>query len=407
MLKRLICLCLLLTCMVSCVQAEAVLAATKIKLGETKEENTFQSFHDWSEGAATTNDRIYDSAGREIQYLTYYAKIDIMEAYIEYLQNNGFTLAGYFEQGKFVSWKLDYDGASFEKIVSPTYKGENCHLCIYSQSRGEYTFKYTTDLKMKDLGARISGNNVAVGAYGPSADAALIQYGEDTFETHDRRLKVKIGEAMVIRGGETYMGTAKRHLNKSEWLWVGDYYRNEEIYFCHDAGYMMQGDIFELDDFLTASTAYTNESQSRIFADGHGGNPFFLTSCDGGLHGPTIRNTNKYESVFVRVMYYEKDVAAVYYVYAKMKDGVEPGDIEALCAVSLKPEEKKQSTTIKTGSSVSDWTCGSCGGSGRCRSCGGSGSVSTWLAGTTEYVRQDCNFCMGGRCTSCGGDGKY
>ena len=398
---------MLFVCLITCVQAEGTLVAEKITLENRQEENVFQSFHDWSEGAAKTNDRLYDVDGPVVQYLTYYAKVEVMEAYVAYLQDQGFTLAGYFEQGKYVSWKLDYDGADFEKIVPSTYKGPNCHLCIYSQSRGEYTFKFTSDLKMKDLGHRMSGNNAAVNTRGASADAALIRYGDDTFETQDGRFRVKIGEAMIVRGGKTYTGTAKRHLNKSEWLWVGDYYRNEEIYFCHDAGYMMQGDIFELDDFLTASTAYTNQTQTKIFNNGHGGNPFFLTSCDGGLYGPTIKENNKYQSVFVRVMYYEKDVAAVYYVYAKMKDGVEPGDIEALCAVSLKPEEKKQTTSTKTGSSVSGWTCGSCGGSGRCRSCGGMGSVSTWVPGTTQYVQQDCNFCMGGRCSSCGGTGKY
>ena len=405
-MKKMLCVVLLLMCLISCAQADATMLATMIKLNEKTEENVFQSFHDWSEGAAKTNDRIWDPNDVEIQYLTYYAKEEVMRAYVAFLQENGFTLAGVFEDGKYVSWKLDYDGADFEKIVPSTYKGPNSHLCIYSQSRGEYTFKYTTKLQMKDLGLRMSGNHAAVNNYGESADAALIGYEDGRYETHDRRFSVKLGEAMVRRGDEVYVGTAERILNKCEWLYVSDYYRNEEIYFCHDAGYMMQGDVFQTDDFLGASYSYTNKSKSRITADGHGDNPFFLSSCDGGLYGPTIKENNKYESLFVRVMYYEKDVAAVYYIYAKMKDGTEPEELEALCAVSLKPVEKNGSMN-KSKVTIGTWTCGACGGSGRCRSCGGMGSVSTWLAGTTQYVSQDCVYCMGGNCSGCGGDGKY
>ena len=64
MLKKLICVCLLVACMVSCVQAEGVMVVAEMIIGEAKEENSFQSFHDWSEGAAKTNDQIVDYPGK-------------------------------------------------------------------------------------------------------------------------------------------------------------------------------------------------------------------------------------------------------------------------------------------------------------------------------------------------------
>lgn len=336
-MNRLICVILMFVTMFSCVYSEGVRVAAPITIGGTNqhEQNVFQSFHDWSEGQATTNDYFRDPDSSPHQWLTYYAPESVMKEYIAFLQNNGFTLTEEYAQGRLASWNLDYDDATFDKSIAPIYAGNKCHLLIYSDSHGEYLFKYTTKLQMKDLGFRMSGDNAPSSPHGKSAAAGLLRYGTDTFETDDGRLRTTIGEAMILRDGVPFTGVSERVLNKSEWLWVGDYYRNEEIYFCHDAGYMMQGDIFEIDEFLGASFSYTNKTKNRLLVDGHGNNPFFLTSCNRGLHGPTIQNDNMFDELILRVMYYKKNDAAVYYVYAKMKDGTEPEEIEALCAVSL------------------------------------------------------------------------
>lgn len=52
--------------------------------------------------------------------------------------------------------------------------------------------------------------------------------------------------------------------------------------------------------------------------------------------------------------------------------------------------------------------CGSCFGSGKCTNCGGTGRVRKLLAGTTEWVKQDCTSCRpvgSGNCSFCGGTG--
>lgn len=49
--------------------------------------------------------------------------------------------------------------------------------------------------------------------------------------------------------------------------------------------------------------------------------------------------------------------------------------------------------------------CSACTG-GNCRHCGGSGKESNWVAGTREYLIQDCRFCLGsGNCSDCNGRG--
>lgn len=52
--------------------------------------------------------------------------------------------------------------------------------------------------------------------------------------------------------------------------------------------------------------------------------------------------------------------------------------------------------------------CSNCMGSGNCTVCGGSGRVRKLLAGTTEWVEQDCTSCRpvgSGNCSFCGGAG--
>ena len=61
-----------------------------------------------------------------------------------------------------------------------------------------------------------------------------------------------------------------------------------------------------------------------------------------------------------------------------------------------------------SGASDGGQECGYCFGSGNCTNCGGSGSVRRLLAGTTEWVEQDCTSCRpsgSGDCSFCGGDG--
>ena len=64
--------------------------------------------------------------------------------------------------------------------------------------------------------------------------------------------------------------------------------------------------------------------------------------------------------------------------------------------------------SASTGSSDGKQQCGYCFGSGNCTACGGTGRVRKLLAGTSEWVEQDCTSCRpvgSGNCSFCGGTG--
>ena len=50
--------------------------------------------------------------------------------------------------------------------------------------------------------------------------------------------------------------------------------------------------------------------------------------------GPTTANS-KFEDLTIRLMHYEENGDAVYYIYAKLKDST-PSEVEVLCAVDVK-----------------------------------------------------------------------
>ncbi len=73
---------------------------------------------------------------------------------------------------------------------------------------------------------------------------------------------------------------------------------------------------------------------------------------------------------------------------------------------ALYPELGGNSATSAT--SEGKQKCDSCRGSGKCTNCGGTGRVRKHLAGTTEWVEQDCTSCRpagSGNCRYCGGTG--
>lgn len=73
---------------------------------------------------------------------------------------------------------------------------------------------------------------------------------------------------------------------------------------------------------------------------------------------------------------------------------------------ALYPELTGNNATA--GTSDGKQKCGSCFGSGKCTACGGTGRVRKLLAGTSEWVEQDCTSCRpagSGNCSFCGGTG--
>jgi len=303
--------------------------------------NAFQDLGAWSNGKAVTGDS--EEQGKATQYIEYTVSQKTIEKYMEMLKQNGFTeVDSYFFQYKsdpFVAWGFNCDYLPNADKVKMQYKDNvYCNLCIWSSDSDEFHLVYSSDLTKYDLGFRMDGSVADTSVKGPSAGAGLYRMPDGTYQTSDGRLSAALNTAMVLRDGKAYHCTARNEKNPDkleEWLWLDDYYRNEGICFMVPMNYVMEGDIFQYSDFERARYYNKPNEKANITHWNWNSKPLFLATVDGGWVGPKITDSN-FNAVTVRVLYYEKDVEAVYYIYAETSGT--PAEIEALCAVSLSAE---------------------------------------------------------------------
>lgn len=299
--------------------------------------NAFQDFASWAMGSVVSTDA--EQSDSSVQYLDYQASQATVDAYIEMLLQNGFTLVDdYFFQYQsdpFASWALNCDYVPDAGKVEMQYESSTtCHLCI-STYNGDYTFEYSSDLTQYDLGLRKDGSVEKVAVKGPSAGAGLYRSADGVYTTTDGRLSASMNKATIIRDGKQSVCAARSEIkNTREWLWVEDYYRNESICFGVLLDYTMTGDLYQFQDLKREK--YYNDNKD-VYNYKWGDQPIFEMSVDNKFTGPLVTSKNKIEDVTVRVMHYEEGVEAVYYIYAKT-DGT-PSEIEVLCAVGLNVEE--------------------------------------------------------------------
>lgn len=304
-------------------------------------DKAFQSLNDWSYWEAYTYADYYkDAKGLPEVVLEFSCTKKLMDQYVAMLQENGFELVYYDPDAYFsdYKWQLKYTAVPRIPGYGTTSDGENYHLEIEGYENGKYYLRYTTEIEMKDLGLRVDSTSAGINQYGTSAVAGLKRLSDGSFQTTDGRLTASVGTAMVIRDGRATTAEAKRVNNaNNEWLYVTGYHRNEDFFYAVPANYAMQGDIYTFNDFikndyLTMDEYYTADGLMTL---SRGREPFFLLTFDGERYQPRVHENNRFDCVLVRTMYYKKNDAAVYYVYARM-NRTEPEEIEALCAVSLK-----------------------------------------------------------------------
>ena len=304
-------------------------------------QNAFQDLGAWSNGKAVTGDS--EEQGKATQYIEYTVSQKTIEKYMEMLKQNGFTeVDSYFFQYKsdpFVAWGFNCDYLPNADKVKMQYKDNvYCNLCIWSSDSDEFHLVYSSDLTKYDLGFRMDGSVADTSVKGPSAGAGLYRMPDGMYQTSDGRLSAALNTAMVLRDGKTYHCTARNEKNPDkleEWLWLDDYYRNEGICFMVPMNYVMEGDIFQYSDFERERYYNKPNEKANITHWNWNNKPLFLATVDGGWVGPKITDSN-FKAVTVRILYYEKDVEAVYYIYAETSGT--PAEIEALCAVSLSAE---------------------------------------------------------------------
>lgn len=309
-------------------------------------DNAIQEFWSWSEGKA----RAGNSSEMEFDY--WKVTKELAEEYVAFLTGEmGFVLQ---ETGKnsygvsygFVHSTIEAEGIYAGKRLSKEYPV----VLSYGGTQNATLYVNEDVFNVCDMGYRRSGEKTEIKVYGESADAALIKTSDGIYRTDDGRLQTKLDEAMVIRNGESAVTKAQHQIRDSkEGLLVEFYYRDEGFYLETPKYYSLTGDIYRMDELL--QNDYPVFERDEMEYEEYGGNLTFLMNHNGQWIGPRYWE-NEYEQLTVRVMYYERDVEAVYYVYAEFADE-EPNEVEALVAVNLSEKEEKQEQSV-SGGVVSD-----------------------------------------------------
>lgn len=309
-------------------------------------DNAIQEFWSWSEGGA----RVSYSEEKGIGY--WKVTKELADEYIAFLTKEmGLVLQESGKNSYGVSYgythpTIEAEGTVSDKRLSGKYP------IVFSYGGTENARLYTNKeaFTVCDMGYRRSGEKEEVKVYGESADAALIKTSDGIYKTDDGRLQTKLNEAMVIRDGESAVVEAYHQIRDTkESILVEYYYRDEGFYLETPKYYSLTGDIYRFDELIQSD--YPTFERDEMEYEEYSGNLTLLMSHNGVWVGPTHWE-NEYKQLTVRVMYYEKDVEAVYYVYAKFSDE-EPGEVEALVAVELSEKEDKQEQSA-LGEVVSD-----------------------------------------------------
>lgn len=349
-----------------------------------------------------------------------------MNDYVDLLCGGGYNLTladSYYKSysgtristgGEFCEWLIDYTGGGdVDHTKKATFiEGGKANIVIYGTSEragGAVTFHLFIpgDMNQVDLGLRHSGGSVSVGAGdGTSAAAGLYRMPDGSFQTTDGRLTAKLGEAAVLRDGKECSAPAEFVRKSETWeLWVRNFRGSEMLYLSLPRG-VAAGETYTMQDILKSAWWKSSNSMSTVRdAESFGGYRWGL--CLGACHGgdyilPTYLDSNQFENIVVRVLHWEEDKEAVFYIYAAFDSS--PRELEALCAVDLTDVEDKTGAPAGSGGNGDCWYCG---GDGDCPTCGGSGTVRKPLIGTGEYVEQECTDCYSpGKCRICGGSGE-
>ncbi len=353
-------------------------------------------------------------------------QFDILEAYVDLLCDMNFEVEDCFEfehkDYKSKSYALGYTGnATVKQDADWMFEEGKCDLCVYGILDGksfEIRVNASSSLEPADFGYRYDGNNVKSELAGVSASAGLYRIG-NAFETTDGRLKTTLGNAVIKLGEKEYTTESKYNhgyawSGEAEHFNMDNYYRTDSLRFVVPYSYMISGDVYKHYDLQQFDEQKYDRDPGEYITDG----PTFAVKSDGKWYYPLAdESESAYEDAAVRVMYYEKDVLAVIYIYGKFKE--EPYTLEALAAIDLTSEREGENADAGSSSSGSGGSsdsssnrerepyrqdCLMCNGSGRCSKCGGSGYL--YSSASKKYDR-NCTSCnASGRCTYCNGSGK-
>ncbi len=381
-----------------------------IRLDESS--NYIQSFEDFCDGELSLEPLSDPDTNQNYNFNGESDDISIIREYIDLICSEGMNLelkdSYYFayKDESYFSYAIDYTGTAKVEGNNTMLYGDNntiCDISVWGLTDGsdlELTFYIPVSMDVIDLGYRTGASSrTDINPAGVSARAGLYRLSDGSFRTSDGRLETELGRAMILRDGTEINSEAEYRIytDKKEELAVDNFYRTESMYFTVPYNALIEGDMYE----LSAIRRKSNYSPPTAYKLGTA----FAFNHSGQWQYPLYEGSY-YSDLTIRLMYYEKDAAAVFYIYAGFI--AEPFEIEALCAVDLSDavvENTSSGGGSSGGSSSSGTSCWSCGGSGTCSGCGGSGYIYRYGSGGTS-IRSDCPDCyVRGKCRICGGDG--
>ena len=175
-----------------------------------------QDVYPYADGKLGTEDMSEDP-GYYVRTLRGDNAYEIFAGYIEYLKQNGFTVADnsekiYTEVSFYAVTLTDTRSViehtipqQFDKTLAP---GNIFCYCKIEGKRLTGQVCYAPEYDVRDFGARFGGENADISYAGVSSGAGLYSDGVH-FETTDGRLKTELGKATVIYGGNTYTAAAE------------------------------------------------------------------------------------------------------------------------------------------------------------------------------------------------------
>lgn len=318
---------------------------------------------------------------------------DQVKAYVQMLQNNGFTLKGSYSRKNLYSWGLVSNAVPNATAHNLMYEeGIACHVSLWHSDSGWF-FYVSPDLEVCDLGLRIDGTTADRRPWGESADSGLLQLYPGRYQTSDGRLAATVGCATVLQDGKSTTNYLQASLNDDGILQLRVLSGNDTlIRFDYENGTLRKN---------------TTLRRQELEAEG---NPDLRVLLGSKLC--TLDYTSQYlRQCTVRIMEQTSDMI-VFYIYASLN--ATPSQIEALCVLSVAdietPEDREENNNNNSTTPDHDndygsaLTCTACHGSGDCSKCGGDGKI--WSSASDKENR-NCTKCNGsGRCQTCGGSGK-
>jgi len=365
----------------------------------TVPKNGLQELRAWGQGEINAKDKPIDLG----DYWVYRYKVsqDVLEEYIDMMEDHGFTLVNTYEQKSFRrtyrSYGLSCDSASNVSTISQMYSKNACHVNIW-QDGTEWRVDVAKGIQVDDFGIRKDGSIASTQPQGASVNAGIQKKSNGSYQTSDGRLSTMIGGADAIVNGQHKSG-------QSDWRGTNNITMEVKI------SKSLSAEIGFEKDKITKGAIYQLGSTEEL--------PVSFKLINGSKNiGIGQKGALHFHNVTMRIMALESNNDTVIYLYAEPRDTeTYPETLELLCAINTSPKSSSGGGGGDTSGSNrnsyqpdhSKLQCLTCRGSGSCGNCGGSGYVRSGSASSKSTLsgsKASCNQCHGsGKCRTCGGSG--